>query len=105
MDIVTHANTIPWLIDAQGFMTLMSYLIGAVVISTISGLLYAGLYRLLRNHNSLEDQQPDQLTGPTLSDDMTRREEGSSQYRQHISDEQRARFVTDHSQEKIFHEA
>ena len=59
MDIVTHANTLPWLIGPQDFMSLISYALDGLALSLLLGLLYAGLHRLISPRTGRTgDRQP-----------------------------------------------
>jgi hypothetical protein len=59
MDIVSHANTLPWQVDTTFFMQLINQAISAVISLTITGLAYAGLHRLLSNRSLGAKPLPD----------------------------------------------
>lgn len=52
MDITSHVNIAPWLIDPGHLLYLVELGIVAVIMLTLSGLAYAGLYHLLSNPGS-----------------------------------------------------
>jgi hypothetical protein len=64
MDIVTHANTLPWLIGPQDFMSLISYALDGLALSLLLGLLYAGLHRLISPRTGRTDDRQPQSVSP-----------------------------------------
>jgi hypothetical protein len=48
MDITFHANIVPWLMDPGYLLYLVEMGMVAVILLSLSGLAYAGLYYLLR---------------------------------------------------------
>jgi len=60
MDLVTHANTIPWLVEPGFFVAMIAYLIDAVALLLVAGVVYALLHRLLAHG---EDRHPAEEAG------------------------------------------
>ncbi len=61
MTLISHANTLPWLVEPGFFMTLTMLLIDALCAITVVTLLYRILYRLLSHADTT--QAPLQNTG------------------------------------------
>jgi hypothetical protein len=59
MEIISHANALPWQIGTTFFMQLINQAISAVALLTITGLAYAGLHRLLSNPSRGTKPLPD----------------------------------------------
>ncbi len=103
MDIVAHANTLPWLIGPQDFMSLISYALDGLALSLLLGVLYAGLHRLMSPRASRADDRQQQSAptfdaGPisaTHSIEMNRQRRRPSE----------TRPITSRLQERINHEA
>jgi hypothetical protein len=61
MTLISHANTIPWLVEPGFFMTLTMLLINALCAITVVTLIYRVLYRLLSHAQT--SQASEQNTG------------------------------------------
>ncbi len=61
MTLISHANTMPWLVEPGFFMTLTMLLINALCAITVVTLIYRILYRLLSHAQTA--QAPAQNTG------------------------------------------
>ncbi|MEJ2455994.1 MAG: hypothetical protein P8103_17830 [Candidatus Thiodiazotropha sp.] len=49
MDIISHANVMPWLVDTPFFVQMIAQAMLAVFLLSCLGLIYAGLRRMLAN--------------------------------------------------------
>ncbi len=49
MDIISHANVMPWLVDTPFFVQMIVQAMLAVFLLSCAGLAYAGLRRMLSN--------------------------------------------------------
>ena len=71
MELITHANALPWQIDASFLIQLMELAALAVVAAALFGLLYATLHRLLSSHRHSAGSASD-----TAGWERTTRQEG-----------------------------
>jgi len=105
MDIVTHANTLPWLIDPAGFLTLLEYLLEAVALSLFAVLLYAGLHRLLAHPEAREKQPGVRQQAASVSNAAPVKVEDFARFIQWRNDDMGVTSMTYQQQEQISHEA
>lgn len=54
MELIQHAQALPWSVDAAFFWQLTAIIAQAVGLLLSAGLLYAGLHRLLSNRGPME---------------------------------------------------
>ena len=54
MEIISHANVMPWLVEPSFFLQLFLQAMLAALILALTGLFYAGLRRLLSNGDGIE---------------------------------------------------
>jgi hypothetical protein len=52
MDLVTHSNTIPWLVDPGFFITLIAYMLDATAVTIVVGVVYALLRGVLSHDDN-----------------------------------------------------
>lgn len=64
MDLVTHANTIPWLVQPGFFVSMIAYLLDAIALLIVAGIGYALLHGSLSHGDDLRLQQnPAEVAG------------------------------------------
>jgi hypothetical protein len=61
MDIIIHANVLPWQVDITFLMQLIVQAVVGACVLCVSGVLYAGLYRLLSHRSCPYRPKPDNL--------------------------------------------
>jgi hypothetical protein len=105
MDILTHANTLPWLIDPAGFLTLLNYSLDALALSLLSLLLYAGLHRLLSHPVRLEEAPSLGVRNPLKSGVFPPKADKAFLSDQPTKGVSGTFSMTNHRQEPLSHEA
>jgi hypothetical protein len=68
VELVQHANVLPWSVDTAFFMQLAAQIARAVALLAFVGLVYAGLYRLLSNRDLIRPKDVHRDVAPVSQD-------------------------------------